>query len=68
MSELRGGYLYETVEESGYKLIRRMRGNRLIVLEDQAGNQELWCRNDHHAGYTVTIGKMGYEFMRDYHG
>jgi hypothetical protein len=55
----------ETLAESGYRLVGRYPG--AVILEDkETGLRELWYANDDHAGYTVQVGRWGYEFGRDW--
>ena len=57
----------ETMEESGYKLYRQLtRPGAFAVLEAPDGQLEVWYANDDHAGYTIQIGRWGYEFGHDY--
>ncbi len=60
-----GSQLRETLAESGYHLVGRPRPG-VVLLEDDAGQRELWYANDYHAGYTVQIGRWGYEFGMDF--
>jgi hypothetical protein len=55
-----GSQLRETLKESGYRLIGRKPGQ--VVLMSDAGNVEVWYANDDHAGYTIQVGRWGYEF------
>ena len=56
----------ETLKESGYTLVGRFKG--AVILQDFDGKQELWYANDDHAGYTIQVGRWGYEFGKDYKG
>lgn len=38
---------------------------RTVILQDQTGKREVWYANDHHAGYTIQVGRWGYEFGHD---
>ena len=58
-----GSQLRETLKESGYKLIGRQPG--MILLEDSIGKREIWYANNYHAGYTIQVGRWGYEFGQD---
>lgn len=58
-----GSQVRETLAESGYKLVGRKPGT--VILEDASGKQEIWYANNHHAGYTIQVGRWGYEFVRD---
>jgi hypothetical protein len=63
MAKQIGSQYRETLAESGYKLVTRFPG--AVVLEDD-GKREIWYANDDHAGYTVQVGRWGYEFGSDY--
>jgi hypothetical protein len=56
-----GSQMRETLAESGYKLVGRP-AQRMVVLQDKDGKREVWYANDHFAGYTVQVGRWGYEF------
>lgn len=60
-----GSQLRETLAESGYRLVGRP-GPGQVILEDAEGKKELWYANDHHAGYTVQVGRWGYEYGQDW--
>jgi hypothetical protein len=61
-----GSQIRESYQDAGYRIVGTWpdvhRGT--IVLEDEDGKRELWARNPHFAGYVVTIGGVGYEFVR----
>jgi hypothetical protein len=59
----KGGFLTETLNEAGLRLIDRP-WSGAVVLEDENGKLELWQANQHHAGYTVKVGRWSYEFIR----
>lgn len=59
-----GSQAREPLKESGYKLVGRLKG--AVILQDETGKKELWYANDDHAGYTIQVGRWGYEFGRDY--
>jgi len=69
MSKQIGSQYRETLAESGYTLVRC--GPGYIILRDmatvgyEATKDGFWCANNHHAGYTVQIGRWGYEYCRD---
>ena len=65
MAKQIGSQYRETLAESGYKLVGRYPG--AVILEDEEGKREIWYANDDHAGYTVQVGRWGYEFGADYH-
>lgn len=56
-----GSQKRESLSESGMTLHKRIDRNQ-VHLKDADGNMELWIRNDHFAGYTIEINKVGYEF------
>lgn len=58
-----GSQLRATLKESGYVLVRREPGR--VILQAPDGQREAWYANDHHAGYTVQVGRWGYEFAHD---
>ena len=58
-----GSQIRETLKESGYKLIRR--DYRSVILESPDGMKEVWYANDHHVGYTIQVGRWGYEYGMD---
>lgn len=60
MAKIFGSQTRETLEESGYKLVSKVK--KEIILETPDGIRELWFRNDHHAGYTIEVNGKGYEF------
>ena len=56
----------EMLKESGYKLVARWKG--AVILEDTfSGQRELWYASDHHSGYTIQVGRWGYEYGSDWH-
>ena len=59
-----GSQIRETLGESGLKLVGRLPGR--VILEDAEGKQELWVVNDHGPGYTIQVGRWGYEFATDW--
>ena len=61
-----GSQLRETLKESGYKLVGRPQAGQVILQDKETGKNELWYANNHHAGYTVVVGRWGYEFGRDW--
>lgn len=66
MSKQIGSQLRETLAESGYKLIGRRPGEVLLEPPDfPASPREVWYANNDHAGYTIQVGRWGYEFGRD---
>ena len=63
MAKRCGSQYRETLKESGYKLVGRSKG--YVILEDAEGKREVWYANNQHAGYTIQVGRWGYEFGRD---
>lgn len=57
-----GSQTRETLTEARSVLIK-MRGNEAIIMDD-CGSIELYVMHDHHAGYTLEIDGVGYEFCR----
>jgi hypothetical protein len=39
-----------------------------ILVDKATGQRELWFKNDHHAGYTIEIDGIGYEFAHSIQG
>lgn len=64
-----GSQYRETLEESGYVLAREPElvdygieaGGVVLISPD--GIAELWVKHDHHAGYTIEVQGVGYEFV-----
>lgn len=54
----------EKIEDTSYK-IRAKRG-KLVSLEC-GSHREVWAKNDHHAGYTLEIDGIGYEFVSSHY-
>ncbi|KKL23891.1 hypothetical protein LCGC14_2420850 [marine sediment metagenome] len=63
MAKQMGSQDRETLAESGYRLVSRPFEGE-VILADPEGNRELWMANDHYAGYTIQVGRWGYEFVR----
>jgi hypothetical protein len=72
MSKHIGSQFRETLEETDYKVVSHVKSNPhisgdrdTVVLQDtDTGVQELWVANNDHAGWTVEIDGVGYEFVR----
>ena len=63
----RGSQNREPLAESGYHLKGWITlGVAVLQDNDDEKKLELWFANDHHAGYTIEIGVVGFEFARDY--
>jgi len=58
-----GSQKRELLAESGYVLIEK-KGRAVLLRESDGDKVEEWHRNDHHAGYTIEIDGVGYEFVR----
>ncbi len=57
-----GSQKREPISETDYELVCRNGGS--VTLRDKTnGRKELWYLNDHHAGYTIEIDGLGYEFV-----
>jgi hypothetical protein len=67
LGEQRGSQYRETLEESGYKLIEIIDDDDCALLENQYGEREWWYKNDYHAGWTIEVNGVGYEYGRDYY-
>jgi len=59
-----GSQKRETLNESGYKLIRI--AGYTALLQDSDGKKELWRENDNFAGYVIEVNGKGYEFVSDW--
>jgi len=56
-----GSQIRERIEETDYDIIKTNEDE--VLLKDRVtGNIERWFVNDHHAGYTIEINEVGYEF------
>jgi hypothetical protein len=63
----RGSQNREPLSESGYHLKGWITlGVAVLQANDDETQQEVWFANDDHAGYTIEIDSVGYEFARDY--
>ena len=54
----------ETLEEAGYTLVAHTHHNEVILKDGDNVHLEVWQKHDDHAGYTVEINGVGYEFVR----
>lgn len=58
-----GSQYRETLEEAGYELLGFEDDEATAILRDpDSGEESLWYRHDCHAGYTVEIQGVGYEY------
>ena len=57
-----GGYLRETPEEAGYRVVTR-RGNELILQDKSNGQYEIWGKSPNFAGAGIQYKGTTYEFM-----
>lgn len=61
-----GSQTRATLAESGMKLVNRpCPGVVILRPKDGIGPDEVWYANNHHAGYTIQVGRWGYEYGRD---
>ena len=61
-----GSQTRETLAESGYRLLRRVDKDTIILQANgDPDQQEFWFKHDDHAGYTIEIDGVGYEYARD---
>lgn len=64
-----GSQRRESLKESGYTLVSRPSpGVVRLRPASPLAPDELWYANDHHAGYTIQVGRWGYEFGCDVKG
>jgi hypothetical protein len=59
-----GSQVRESLSESGYIVVAHTPHDGEVILKDDGGKLELWFAHDDHAGYTVAIDGIGYEFIR----
>jgi len=59
-----GSQRREPIEETEYRV--HIHDGDEVVLDDGGDRFEVWFRNDYHAGYTIEINGIGYEFARSY--
>ena len=57
-----GGYLRETPEEAGYRVVTR-RGKELILQDKSNGQYEIWAKSPNFAGAGIHYKGTTYEFM-----
>ncbi len=60
-----GSQIRETLEQAGSVLIATTPTGEAFVQDQNGGPIELWSQHDHHAGYTLEIGGIGHEFVRE---
>jgi hypothetical protein len=60
-----GSQRRETLKEAGYIMVSRPAKGVVIIRPIGGSNAEIWYANNHHAGYTIQIGRWGYEFGMD---
>jgi hypothetical protein len=64
MRQFFGSQIRDPYQEAGYEIVRNGEfPNEKILRHIETGNKELWIRNDCHAGYTLEIDGIGYEFV-----
>ncbi len=59
-----GSQIRQKIEDTSYKL-RSKKGN--FVSLECGDHREVWAKNDHHAGYTLEIDGIGYEFVSSHY-
>jgi len=59
-----GSQIRQHISYTDYQIIQVSEGEALIA-DTETGEREIWYLNDHHAGYTLQIGRWGYEYGRD---
>jgi hypothetical protein len=73
--EQHGSQLREKLEDTEYALVEFSNAEHgpdgeltwnEAVLQDSDGKREVWVLHDDHAGYTVEINGLGYEFISSY--
>lgn len=57
-----GSQKRERLAESGMVVLGKPCDGTVTLFNPRQGTAELWYVNDHHAGYTIQIGRWGYEF------
>jgi hypothetical protein len=55
-----GSQIRETLAEAGIEYYYRSNFHTVVLLND--GKFEIWFRNNNHAGYTIEVEGVGYEF------
>lgn len=61
---IRGSQTREPIEDTEYRLLARPKDRIAILHNTLTDDLEEWSANDDHAGYTIVIGRWGYEFGR----
>ena len=59
-----GSQMREKIEDTTYK-VRAKRGKTVSL--EAGDHREVWIQNDHHAGYTLEIDGIGYEFVSSHY-
>jgi hypothetical protein len=59
-----GSQLRVSLAESGMRLVARKPFMVLLEYVD-TGEREIWYARDYHAGYTIQVGRWGYEYGMD---
>lgn len=68
--QVKGPQFREPITESEYWIyqwVGDVPGEQVILVRN-GGSVELWHRNDSHAGYTIDIDGIGYEFITELPG
>jgi hypothetical protein len=66
MMKIFGSQTRATLIEAGYKLVGRPAPRKVLLEDVKTGKREIWIANNRHSGYTVRIGRWGYEFVHDF--
>lgn len=62
MTKIIGSQTRDLIGETTYKVVGMTRYNEAILEDEEGGELELWAPNNYHAGYTIEIAGIGYEF------
>lgn len=57
-----GSQVRERIEATPYRVVVRPASGQVVLYG--LGKFELWRANNRHGGYTIQIGRWGYEFVR----
>jgi hypothetical protein len=59
-----GSQIRERISETRY-VVESVHDGQATIRDTETGQRERWYANDHHAGYTLQIGRWGYEYGCD---
>ena len=62
MTRIIGSQIRDLIGETTYKVVGMTQYDEAILEDEEGGELELWAPNDYHAGYTIEIAGIGYEF------